>query len=196
MTTQTTPDFQHRQPRAGIDPRFWQRWSPRAFDGLPLPPENLEIIFEAARWSPSSSNEQPWVFHTADRDTPRFTAFLELLNDGNRVWAKTASVLGFLLCRRQFLKTGAPNAWASFDCGAAWMAMTLQANQLGYHTHAMAGVKLELICQALHLDEAIFEPICAFVIGTRDEPGTLPPALQKREVPSPRKALSEIWFPG
>lgn len=195
MSIPPQPDFQHRLPGDGIDPRFWQRWSPRAFDGRPIPREHVKIIFEAARWSPSCSNEQPWSFHTAGCDSPRFPAFLELLNDSNRVWAKTAALLGFLISRRRFQKSGAPNDWARFDCGAAWMALTLQANQLGYHTHAMAGIKLDVICQALHLEEETCEPVCAFVIGTRDEPETLPPALQKREIPSPRKTLTEIWFP-
>jgi len=194
MTVKTTPDFQKRQPREGIDPHFWQRWSPRAFDGSLIPHDHLEVIFDAARWSPSCSNEQPWAFHTASCDSPRFPAFLELLDDSNRTWARMASLLGFVVCRRHFQKAQSPNDWARFDCGAAWMALTLQANQLGYHTHAMAGIKFDIICHALHLDEALYEPICAFVIGVRDDPETLPPALQKREIPSPRKALTEIWF--
>jgi len=187
-------DFSHRRPEAGVSHQFWQRWSPRAFSPLPIPIEDVRTIFDAARWSPSSNNEQPWRFHTTVCDTPRFPAFLELLNDSNRSWARRASLAGFLVCKKGFEKNGTPNPWARFDCGAAWMAMTLQANELGYHTHAMAGIKLELICQALHVDAEEFEPICGFVIGRRHEPGILSPVLQKRETPSPRKDLDEIWF--
>ncbi len=193
--TDLKTDFSRRQPLPGVQAQFWQRWSPRAFDGEPIPDEQLRMIFDAARWSPSCNNEQPWRFHTAACDSPRFSAFLELLNDGNRSWAKTASLLGFVVCRTRLEKTGAINNWARFDSGAAWMGMTLQANGLGYHTHAMAGIKLELICQALHVDPVEFEPVCAFVIGTRVDPEILPAALQKREVPSQRKELAETWIP-
>lgn len=186
--------FAQRDPLPEVDRTFWQRWSPRSFSKWIIPKEELETIFDAARWSPSCNNEQPWRFHTVSCDSSRFPAFLELLNEGNRIWAKSASLLGFILAKRRFGTGSSPNGWAGFDCGAAWMAMTLQANLLGYHSHAMGGVKLELICQALHVDPEEYEAICGFVIGRRDPADTLPPKLAKREYPSPRKKLSETWI--
>lgn len=189
-------DYSRRRPESGVAKQFWQRWSPRAYQAFAIPGADLRTIFDAARWSPSANNEQPWRFYSAGCDSNRFSAFLELLNDSNRVWAQAASVVGFLLSRTRFEHNGQVNPWARFDCGAAWMALSLQANALGYHSHAMAGIKLEVICQALHADPAEYEPICGFVIGKRADPAVLPPALQKREVPSQRKELDEIWFPG
>src|SRR4051812_27553391 len=109
-----------RVPEAGVDPSFVERWSPRSFHPEPIDPEAVQALFEAARWSPSASNLQPWLFVYADTE-----ALLErvrpIVRDGNRRWADRAPLLVFIFARRNNPKTGEPNRLAAFDTGAAWM---------------------------------------------------------------------------
>lgn len=135
-----------------VDPRFVERWSPRAFSDRSVPDEDLEAIFEAARWTPSSFNEQPWrfVYATSQEDRDRF---LEAILPGNRAWAKDAPVLVYIVARTTFERNGKPNRHAWFDTGAAWMSLALQARQLGIHTHAMGGIDPEKAASILDLPE-------------------------------------------
>ena len=61
--------------------------------------------------------------------------------EGNQIWVKNASLLGFVMVRKTFAHNGKPNAYAEYDAGAPWLAMTLQARQLGLYMHGMAGIK-------------------------------------------------------
>ena len=118
-------DFSARDPNDKVDPLFSTRWSPRSFKKVAIPETTLQAIFDAARWSPSSYNEQPWQFITNKNDSD-FPLFLDLLVEGNQQWAKNSSLLGFIVMRKYSSHNGKLNNSAKFDCGAAWMAMTLQ----------------------------------------------------------------------
>ena len=109
------------------DKLFIERWSPRSFSSEPIEPDDLEKLIDAARWSPSTLNEQPWIFYTATRESPMFQHYVDCLNEGNQTWAKNAPALGFLIGRKFFKNKDKKNDLAEFDCGAAWMAMTMQA---------------------------------------------------------------------
>src|SRR5262245_60647726 len=90
-----------------------RRWSPRAFDARPIEPEKLSSLFEAARWAPSSFNEQPWSFLLARREEPAsFARMLECLVDANQAWAKDAPVLILTVARLRFTRNGAENRHA------------------------------------------------------------------------------------
>ncbi len=67
-----------------IDPKFLDRWSPRAYDAQPITHEELFTVLEAGRWAPSSFNLQPWRFLYAQRDTPAWKTFLGLLIEYNQ----------------------------------------------------------------------------------------------------------------
>jgi len=188
------PDFSDRNPEPITDKLFSERWSPRAFQRVDIPSVALEAIFDAARWSPSCFNEQPWRFiTTANNPNGRFDQFLNLLAEANQSWAKDASVLGFILASKTFERNDKPNATASFDCGAAWMAMTLQARLFGLFTHGMAGIKYDEVYEALNIDPASHQVICGFALGVLDAPDSLPEGFRDKEKPSPRKTLSDIW---
>lgn len=189
------PDFSDRNPEPITDTLFSERWSPRAFKKTSIPEVALEAIFDAARWSPSCFNEQPWQFITAtvNSQNNHFEQFLNLLVDANQVWAKNASLLGFIVARRNFARNDKANVTANFDCGAAWMALTLQAKLFGLFTHGMAGIKYEEVYATLNIDPATHEVICGFVLGVLDSPDGLPADLRDKEKPSPRKALKDIW---
>lgn len=196
FNTADTVDYRRREADAEADALFYERWSPRSFSGRELPEETLRVIFDAARWSPSCYNDQPWLFVTASHGAADFDVFLNLLVEGNQGWAHSASLLGFLFARLHFGHNGKPNASAVFDCGAAWMAMTLQARRLGLYTHGMAGIKRDEVCAALGVDEERYRVVCGFALGEVGAPEQLAAELADGEKPSPRKPLTEIWRRG
>ena len=96
MTDETTRPTT-RTPDHAIEPIFAERWSPRVFTGETVPEAELLRMFEAARWSPSSYNSQPWRFLYALRGTPEWQTFFELLVPGNQKWAEGTGALVFLV---------------------------------------------------------------------------------------------------
>ena len=189
----------HRQPYHPVDPIFVSRWSPRAFDAIPMPVLDLYTILEAARWAPSAYNIQPWRFIYAMRDDAHWDAFLDLLDPFNASWAQNASALVFLVSDTLTPAHGSSPARLSrthsFDAGAAWAHLALQATALGYQAHAMAGIHFAIVRQRLLVPDHYRVEI-AIAIGRQTDPFGLPKALQEREKPSLRLALEEIAFPG
>ena len=181
-------DFSKRRNPNSIDDLFIERWSPRAFQKANIEQSVLTKIIDAARWSPSCFNAQPWRFYTSTSET--FGDFLELLVEGNQDWAKDTSVIGFLVAEKNFEHNDKPNFHARFDCGAAWMAMTLQARMEGLYTHGMGGIHADKAADYLGIDKVGQEVVMGFTIGKLAE---LSPEQAKVEIPNERKALSEIW---
>ena len=181
-------DYSVRDPEAGVDKLFFQRWSPRRFKKTPVAPEVLKTILGAARWAPSSYNEQPWLFITNDGERD-FDVFLNLLVEANQQWAHTAPVIGFVIARKHSSRTGDPNKVALFDCGSAWMSLTLQARLLGLYTHGMGGIDREAVHDTLGVPRDTHQVICGFALGELDdaEPG---------DPPSPRRPLENVWHTG
>lgn len=185
-----------RQTQTALEPMFLHRWSPRAFDGSDMPGEDLRTILDAGRWAPSSFNYQPWRFLYATRDDEgNWPRFLDLLLPFNALWAKEASVLLFILSETTMGAPDKPSHSHSFDAGAAWAAMALQSHLLGYHAHGMAGIDMEKTRTELNIPDG-FRIEAAVAIGRLGDPSTLPEKLQVREVPSDRKPLDEIAYPG
>lgn len=186
-----------------VDPLFLERWSPRAFDASPMAQEDLDTIFDAARWAPSAFNYQPWRFLYAHRDSADWPRFLDLLQPFNQVWVENASVLIYALSDTLMTAPGSaetkPSHSHSFDAGAAWALMALQAIRLGYHSHAMAGVDFARAQVELAIPQR-FRIECAVAIGRRADPSVLPESLRAREEPSGRKEIGEFVtagnFPG
>jgi len=196
FSTEYQPDFSHRDPAAGVADFLWQRWSPRSFKKVEIPAETLSTIIDAARWSTSCFNEQPWLIMTSS-SPEEFALYHSLLTEKNQVWAINASVLGFMVARRHFAHNQKPNRWAAFDTGSAWMYLTLQAREFGLYTHGMGGIKVQEVHSQLEIPVEEFEVICGFAIGAIDMPEKLPTEeLLEREVPSGRHPLSAIWRHG
>ena len=193
--TNYSVDYSERDYTDGVDEIFYKRWSPRSFQKVDISPALLNCIFDAARWAPSSYNEQPWQFITSS-GTSDFNMFLHLLVEANQVWAKNASLLGFIIAKKYFSSNQEPNSCAVFDCGSAWMSLTLQARRFGLYTHGMGGIKKEEVYRAFSLSKTDVEVICGFAIGVIDLPDKLPDDLASMEQPSGRKVLDEIWRQG
>lgn len=184
-------DYSARENSTGVNDLFIQRWSPRAFEKVAINEPTMTRIIEAARWSPSSFNVQPWRFYTSTENT--FDDFLSFAIDSNQEWAKDCAVIGFLVAEKNFDRNGKPNGFSKFDSGAAWMAMTLQARLEGYYTHAMGGIDAAAASEYLKLDSAQSELLMGFTIGKLADLSELDDEQRKNETPNSRKELSEIW---
>src|SRR4051812_38357776 len=123
-----------------VDHQFLERWSPRALSGADIPQDQLMTLFEAARWAPSDNNNQPWRFLYARRINAYWPLYLDLLTPNNQRWARHASVLAVIVSLKVFEKNGKLSRTHSFDAGAAWMCLALQASKQGLLAHAMAGL--------------------------------------------------------
>jgi len=187
-----------RPTEAEVDPMFVDRWSPRAFAPTPVPEPILRSVFEAARWAPSSANEQPWrfVYARTAEDRERFAGGLMEMNRG---WARSAPVLAFLLARKRVRAgpyAGQPNPTAWFDAGAAWMSLALQAHLRGLATHAMGGIDRDRVLALLGASPEEYDAVIAIALGYRGEASTLPAPLAERERPSPRLPFREVVSEG
>jgi nitroreductase len=199
-----TPDPAAPHPTAArmahhpVDPIFTQRWSPRAYDRSVLPDADLHTIFEAARWAPSAFNHQPWRFLYAKREGADWQRFLSLLVPFNQGWAHNASVLIYICSDTLMEMKPGQTSLAhthSFDAGAAWASMALQATMLGYHAHGMAGVEWERVQAELKVP-ARFRVDAACVLGKVGPLDVLDEKLRAREIPSDRRPLAESFFAG
>ena len=178
-----------------LDNMFIERWSPRAFSSDPIIKEDIETIFEAAHWSPSCFNEQPWRFVYANKPED-LGKFRSVLNEGNQIWANNAPLLIFAFSKKSFTHNNKPNRWADFDTGAAWMALTFQANKLGLYTHGMGGFDPEKTYAITSINPDEYNVICAIAIGKIGDASSLPDNIREGEAPNNRRPLEEILFEG
>lgn len=190
------PDpLRHRTADHPVLDLFLRRWSPRAMTGEPLSDDELMTLFEAARWAPSTNNEQEWRFLYARNGSPQWPAFFDLLMPGNQVWCEKAAVLLVVLSKKTFTRNGKPNPVNSFDAGAAFENLALQAAHMGIVCHGMAGFDNAKARADLRVPDD-FEVEAMVALGRPGDPDTLPPELQARETPSGRKPVREFTCEG
>jgi nitroreductase len=186
--------LKHAPAVDGVLPVFHQRWSARAFSPREVTKEDLHRIFEAARWAPSSNNEQPWRYVVGLRGTSTHDKIRESLMGFNQAWAPKAPVLIVGLAKAK-MSNGSPNHFAFYDLGAASAHLVLQAAALGITSHQMGGVDREKARTLLEIPED-YQVAAAIALGYQDDPDTLGnEELIKRELaPRNRKPLDEIVF--
>ncbi|GLS43265.1 nitroreductase family protein [Methylobacterium brachythecii] len=186
-----------RQADHDIDPLFTERWSPRAFTGEALPESELFRMLEAARWSPSSYNSQPWRFVYALRDTPEWQTFFDLLVPGNQKWVQDTGAILFLASNKN-MKVGGeikPSYSHSFDAGAAWQSLALQAVRQGWYAHGMVGFDHERAPKVLDLP-ADHRIEAAIAIGRKTPHDGLTEEQRGRETPNARRPVTDFAFKG
>jgi nitroreductase len=173
------------------------RWSPRAFADEAIPEEVLRSLFEAARWAPSSFNEQPWTYIVATReDQVNFGKVLGTLVEFNAGWAKNASALAIAVTRLAFAENHAPNRNAQYDTGAATALLSVEATARGLVVHQMAGFDPDQARTTFAIPEG-WEPLAAIAIGYPGNPDSLPSKLKERELsPRTRKPIREFVMTG
>ena len=174
---------------------FKRRWSPRAFSDQPVEAEKLRILFEAARWAPSSNNEQPWRFIVANKDNEtEWNRLLACLVEGNRTWAYRAPVLILSVASLNFEDDSTPNRHAFHDTGMAVENLVLQATALGLSAHQMAGFDVEKARADLKIPSG-YEPVAMIAVGYPGDPAQLSDRLRAREAqPRVRKPLTEFVY--
>ena len=177
-----------------IDALFLDRWSPRAMSGQALTSAELSVLFEAARWAPSSINSQPWRFIYALAGTPEFQTFFELLAEGNRVWCTRAGALLCVVAKTTF-GNGIPMRTHAFDTGAAWMSLALQASRMGVVAHGMAGFNYDAARINLNVPED-FAVMCMVALGKPGRREDLPEKQQAWEQPNDRMLAEKFTFAG
>jgi nitroreductase len=184
---------QYRHPEHDIEPLFVNRWSPRAMTGEQISDEELSRLFEAARWAPSSYNNQPARFLYAKRGTLGWKTLFDLMVEQNQLWAGKAAVLMVIISRKVFDFTNQPSVTHTFDSGAAWENLALQGARMGLVVHGMQGFNYGKAKYVLNVpDDYQVEAMAA--IGRPASKDTLPPQLQQREMPSGRKHVEQISF--
>ncbi len=169
-----------------------ERWSPRHYRIGSISEKDVNTMLEAASWSFSGGNLQPWYFFYAHRGTPGFGRMLECLTAGNQAWAKNASLLMVCLAKKE-RDPGKPNPWSKHDLGAANMLLILQARSMGIYGHPMGGYDADRIIADLDVDDSVYEPVVCIALGFLGDPDRLEgPAREKELAARTRKDISEI----
>ncbi len=178
-----------------IQPLIADRWSPYAFADRGVSVADLQSLFEAARWAPSSYNEQPWSYIVATREQPElFARVLSCLVEGNQAWAKAAPVLGLGCTNLRFKLNGKDNDAAQHDLGLASGNLCLEATARGLVVHQMIGILPDRARELFHVPDGV-RPLTGLAIGYADAPDKLPDGLKQRDLnPRTRKPLGEFLF--
>ena len=173
------------------------RWSPRAFAEKTIAPDVLRSLFEAARWAPSSNNEQPWVYIVATKDdAENFAKMVSVLVEFNQNWAKHAAALALSVAHKNWNKDGKPNRHALHDVGSATAQLTFEANSRGIFVHQMAGFDVAKAHETFAIPQD-WEPVAMIAMGYPGDPASLPGPLRDRELgPRNRKPLRDFVMTG
>lgn len=192
----TTADDQHKHAPAvdGVNDLILRRWSPRAFSSKPVEGHQLRKLFEAARWSASAYNEQPWRFVVGLRGDATYQKIHDSLVEFNQLWAGKAPVLILTLASRKYDRNGTENHHARYDAGAATALLMLQATHQGLHAHSMSGFDPAKAREALDIPED-YDVVTVTAVGHLGDPADLPEAMQEMEKsPRGRKPIEEFVF--
>jgi nitroreductase len=186
-----------RSSEHDIDPTFLHRWSPRAFTDEAIPTPVLMSLIEAAHWAPSAFNLQPWRFVYATRGGAGWDDLLGLLIPYNQAWAHRASALIFVVSAK-FRTTSKGEREAiyshSFDAGAAWGYLALQAHHLGWAAHGMTGFDHERCYEVLGVPQDDYRVEAVVAVGRVADKSVLPESYQARETPSQREPAASLAF--
>jgi nitroreductase len=159
--------------------------------------KDLLSLFEAARWAPSSYNEQPWSYIVATKDSPEeFKRLLGCLVEGNQEWAQHAPVLVLCVTTLNFKRNDKPNKAAIHDLGLAAGNVCFEATERGLFVHQMIGILPDVARDTYSIPDGS-EATTAMAIGYAADPETLSDKIKERDTSSRgRKPLSEFVFSG
>ncbi len=170
-----------------------RRWSPRAFDSKPIEIEKLKSMLEAARWAPSASNLQPWVFFVGLKGDEVYQKIFDTLVEFNQMWAVNAPVL-ILNCGKTTTNDEAINGVWQYDLGQAVAHMSIEAMDKGIYVHQMGGFDPQKATELFKLPEHT-KAVSVLAAGYIGDPSILHPRMQKSEMaPRERKELNTFVF--
>jgi nitroreductase len=176
-----------------------KRWSPRAYNATkPVSPEQIIALLEAARWAPSSYNDQPWRFIVCDKTSnPKaWQAAFDCIMPSNQTWVKDAPLL-LLGCANTILDVNQQaNRFGQYDTGAAAENLVLQAASMGLVAHQMGGFNADVASEVFAIP-AQFTPMAMITVGYEGDANNLPDELKTRELAErKRKPLADLFFAG
>jgi nitroreductase len=175
-----------------LHPIIGARFSPRAFSERDVTDDELRLVLEAARWAPSSMNEQPWRFLVVRRGGEGYSEMLSCIAPSNAIWADKAPVLILNMVHRQFARNGHENYHARHDLGLALGQLTAQATALGMGLHLLGGFDAQATRSVFGIPD-VYDLVCITVLGFPGDPDSLPDNLKSRELNhSPRKPLEDL----
>ena len=174
-----------------------KRWSPYAFADRPVSKTDLLSLFEAARWAPSSYNEQPWSYIVSTKeDSTQFPQILSCLVEGNQAWAKAAPVLALGIVNLKFAHNAKDNRAAVHDLGLASGNLLMEATARGLWVHQMIGILPDKAREIYQIPDA-WEAWTGLAIGYQGDPMSLPDNFKERDLtPRQRRPLSQFVFAG
>lgn len=179
---------ENRSSELEVSPLFLNRWSPRAYTDQKVSDQDLNTILEAARWSASSNNQQPWRFYVANTEA-KLDVFKQFIVPFNRSWTDHIPQL-ILLASAKLTPKGDPNGAHAFDAGSAWAHIALQSTLLGLIAHAMGGFDGAKARELLNVPDDI-ELHAVIAIGYQGDKSILSEGLQEREKPNQRNPLAD-----
>jgi len=163
--------------------------------GESISQDELNVLFEAARWAPSAGNTHPWRILFAHRDSEHWSLFFGLLVERNQVWCRNAAVLLLFISRRTNEQTGRALITHSYDTGAAWENLALQGTLTGLVVHGMAGFDYTRAKTTLNIPDD-FQVEAMAAVGRPGPITVLPEDFQAREPPNTRRPITELVFEG
>lgn len=174
-----------------------KRWSPRAFADQPVEEDKLQSLFEAARWSASSSNLQPWSFLVARRhlEPEPFAQMVDCLMPGNVSWAQNAPVL-IIAVANLYRKPEVRNRHAFHDVGMALQNLALQAITCDLYLHMMGGFSPDKARETFAIP-ADHEAVTMIALGYQGDPANLADNHRDGELTArTRRPTGEFVFSG
>lgn len=184
-----------RKPEHEITPIILERYSPRALSGEALTDDDFFALLEAAKWAPSAYNNQPWRFIYAKNNTPSWPKLFSLLGEYNQAWTDKAAALILIVSQQFFVHNDQPSPTASFDAGAAWENLALEAKSRGLIAHGMSGFDYVRAKNELNIPDG-YRVEAMIAVGRPGNKEDLPENMQAGEVPSDRKKLAELISEG
>ncbi len=196
-TLPQAPSLEEDCAQSELHPLIAQRRTRRAFSSKLVEPQILRTLLEAARWAPSSFNEQPWNFIIATREKPEhFERLLGCLMDFNVPWAQHAPVLMLVAARSNLSTSGDRNRHALYDVGQAVAALSYQAIAFGLNVCQMAGFDVQRARSVYSIPDD-YEPVVVVAVGYPGDPAILPEKVRHKETaPRKRNSLDQFVFEG
>ena len=176
-----------------------RRHSPYALDPQrEISQADLEAVFEAARWSASSYNAQPWryIVGVKGRSQGVWDRIFSVLLEGNQPWARNAPVLALGLVQHQFEHNGKTNKAAEHDLGAASANLSIEATARGLVVHQMIGIDPDKAREVFAIDAGL-EAFTGLAIAYPGTPDVVPDKYAQRDAGTRRrKPLDELLIAG
>ncbi|OBJ35785.1 nitroreductase [Mycolicibacterium mucogenicum] len=167
----------------GIHPLLVERFSPVAFDrDATLSDDQVDVLLEAARLTPSAGNSQPWMFIVGRRDDPVHSRIVKHLAPSSARWALDAALLVVNLAHILVEDTDWEfSEFARYDLGQAVAHMTIQGLVMGLGAHQFRAFDRDAVAREFDVPAA-WEVTSMTALGPTGRPSN------EKTQPAPNRA--------